>query len=87
MSQRINHRRGGKRHQDNGPIWENGNPMAGCNSTHVARARSAWRKIGRRKLRRNGDHSSVYYKTTGSRRYPTIEEEIEAEGLDEHMGQ
>lgn len=52
MSQRVNHRREGARHQDNGPRYENGNPMAGCNSTHVARARRGWRTIRRRKERR-----------------------------------
>ncbi len=52
MSQHINHRREGKRHQDNGPRWENRNPMAGCNSTHVARARRGWRDLFRRKCRR-----------------------------------
>jgi len=82
MSQRINHRREGKRHQDNGPRWESSNPMAGCNSTHVARSRSAWKKLGRRKLRRNGDHSSVFYKVGGGQRYPTVEEEFELEGLE-----
>jgi len=80
MSQRINHRREGKRYQDNGPRYENGNPMAGCNSTHVARARSAWRKIGRRKLRRNGEHSSVKYWVTGGQQIPQVED-------DENMGQ
>jgi hypothetical protein len=72
MSQRINHRREGKRYQDNGPRYENGNPMAGCNSTHVARGRSRWRKIGRRKERRNGQHSSIMYMTNGSREIPQI---------------
>lgn len=52
MSQHINHRRGGGRHQDNGPRWENPNPMAGCNSTHVARARRGWRDLLRRSERR-----------------------------------
>ncbi len=52
MSQRPNHRRGEGRHQDNGPRWENQNPMAGCNSTHVARARRAWRNLKRRLFRR-----------------------------------
>ena len=52
MSQHPNHRRDGKRHQDNGPRWENKNPMAGCNSTHVARARKGWRNLLRRITRR-----------------------------------
>lgn len=63
MSQKINHRRDGRRHQDNGPTWENPNPMAGCNSTHVARARASWRKLGRRAERRTGRRcSSVRYR-------------------------
>lgn len=74
MSQRIDHRREGKRHQDNGPRWENGNPMAGCNSTYVARSRSAWRKIGRRLERRTGQHTGVVYMTNGSREIPQIED-------------
>lgn len=53
MSQRLNHRREGKRFQDNGPRWENSNPMAGCNSTHVARARRGWRTLLRRGRRRS----------------------------------
>ena len=52
MSQHINHRRGGERYQDNGPRWENHNPMAGCNSTHVARCRKGWQEIRRRSERR-----------------------------------
>ena len=68
MSQRINHRREGKRHQDNGPRYENGNPMAGCNSTHVARGRRGWNNIRRRKERR--------------REQILIINQIELEGLD-----
>jgi hypothetical protein len=52
MSQKINHRRDAKRHQDNGPTWEGGPPNSGCNSTHVARARRGWQNIRRRKERR-----------------------------------
>lgn len=40
MSQRLGHRRGEPRHQDNGPTFESHTPNAGCNSTHVARARA-----------------------------------------------
>lgn len=47
----INHRRGG-RGQDNGPRWENRNPSKGCNSTHVARSRSKWKRIKNRAMRR-----------------------------------
>ncbi len=52
MSQHISHRRGGTRHQDNGPRWESHTPNAGCNSTHVARARRGWRDLDRRSRRR-----------------------------------
>lgn len=68
MSQRINHRRERKRYQDNGPRYENGNPMAGCNSTHVARARRGWRNIRRRKERR--------------REQALITDQLELEGMD-----
>lgn len=77
MSQKINHRREGRRHQDNGPRWENGDPMAGCNSTHVARGRRAWKTIGRRLERRTGGHAGVGYHVGGSRQIPSIEEQIE----------
>jgi hypothetical protein len=75
MSQRINHRRGEDRHQDNGPRWENGNPMAGCNSTHVAKARSSWRTLGRRLERRTGRHTGVMFHTGGGKQIPTIEDQ------------
>ncbi len=52
MSQRINHRREGKRHQDNGTRWENPNPMAGCNSTHVARSNTKRKRRQHRAARR-----------------------------------
>lgn len=54
MSSHKNHRRGHGRIQGNGPRWENKNPEAGCNSTHVARARSAWKRLDARKERRTG---------------------------------
>jgi len=53
MSSAPNHRRHHGRVQERGPRWENPNPAAGCNSTHVARARRKWRHHGRRKDRRN----------------------------------
>jgi len=84
MSQKINHRRGGKRHQDNGPTWEGGPPNSGCNSTHVARARKSWRTMGRRAERRTGKRGAngVAYFTTRGRQGPTVEEAIEFEELD-----
>ena len=75
MSQRINHRRGGKRHQGNGPTWEGGPPNSGCNSTHVARARRKWRAMGRRAERRTGRRGadSVHYGTGAGQQPPPIE--------------
>ncbi len=54
MSTGPNHRRGQDRKQDNGPTWENTTPGGGCNSTHVARARKAWKRIRARATRRAG---------------------------------
>ena len=85
MSQSINYRRDAKRHQDNGPTWEGGPPNSGCNSTHVARSRSAWRKLGRRKERRHGSHSSIMYQTGGGRQIPQIEQD-EIENYEEYLG-
>lgn len=48
MSNHTNHRRGEKYRTEHGPRWENPDPGAGCNSTHVARARKGWKKIVRR---------------------------------------
>lgn len=53
MSSSKNHRRGHDPIQERGPRYENADPSAGCNSTHVARARRAWRDINRRRARRN----------------------------------
>jgi hypothetical protein len=80
MSQRINHRREGKRYQDNGPTWEGGPPNSGSNSTHVARSRRKWRTRGRRLERRTGKHAKVAYFTNGSRQIPEIDYE-DHEGL------
>lgn len=44
MSNNTNHRRGHGRIQGNGPRYENGNPEAGCNSTHVARGRRKYKR-------------------------------------------
>ena len=54
MANRTNHRRGEDARTEHGPTWENPDPGAGCNSTHVARARDAWRTLGRRAERRTG---------------------------------
>ncbi len=65
MSQRINHRREGRRYQDNGPRWESHTPSAGCNTTHVARARASWRTLGRRAERRTGRKGSASVRCSG----------------------
>lgn len=57
MSQRPNARRGEPRHQDNGPTWEGGPPNSGSNSTHVARSRKKWKRIGARAERRTDGES------------------------------
>jgi hypothetical protein len=54
MSSKPNHRRGEPRRQDHGPTWESPTPSAGCNSTHVARSRSWWKKQINRVERRTG---------------------------------
>jgi len=54
MSNRTNHRRGNKRRTEHGPRWENPDPGAGCNSTHVARARKKWKRRANRSERRQG---------------------------------
>lgn len=54
MSNHRNHKRNEQAHTENGPRWESANPGKGCNSTHVARARCAWKKIKNRTLRRTG---------------------------------
>lgn len=57
MSNGPNHRRGHGRITDNGPTWEGGPPSSGCNSTHVARSRSKWKKRKHRAFRRTGGKS------------------------------
>jgi len=52
MSSGPNHHRGHGRIQGNGPRYENPNPEAGCNSTHVARGRKKYRTLRRRRDRR-----------------------------------
>lgn len=52
MSNRTNYRRSEERRTENGPRRESRNPGKGCNSTHVARARSAWKRLLTRAWRR-----------------------------------
>jgi hypothetical protein len=58
MSSAPNHRRQHGRVLERGPRWENANPAAGCNSTHVARARRKFR-VGRRRAERRGEAAVV----------------------------
>lgn len=58
VSQKVNHRRGGERHQDNGPTWEGGPPNSGSNSTHVARSRKKWKRRAARAERRSDGAST-----------------------------
>jgi hypothetical protein len=57
MTTKPNHRRGEPRTQDNGPTYESPTPSAGCNSTHVARSRSKWKRRASRSERRTGTTS------------------------------
>lgn len=52
MSSKPNHRRGHARVQERGPRYENPDPAAGCNATHVARARRKRHDERRRAERR-----------------------------------
>lgn len=54
MSNKTNHRRGEARRTETGPRYENPNPGAGCNATHVARGRARWKRRLRRDARRAG---------------------------------
>lgn len=56
MSSGPNHRRSHGRITDNGPTWEGGPPCSGCNSTHVARSRSKWKKLRHKHRRRVDKH-------------------------------
>ena len=79
MSSGPNHNRGHGRIQGNGPRFENPNPEAGCNSTHVARSRSKWKKINNRKLRRTGFVRTPF----GARMLPG-DEMSETEGMEKY---
>lgn len=45
MSNHDNHRREERKRTETGPRYENPNPGAGCNATHVARGRRKWKRI------------------------------------------
>ena len=61
MSNHTNHRRGETYRSEHGPRWENGDPGAGCNSTHVARARRWWQRFKNRTIRRTGSQSHKFH--------------------------
>ena len=75
MSSGTNHRRGHEAIQDNGPTYEGGPPCSGCNSTHVAHARSQWHKMGHRAERRTGKRGAgkVMYSTGGGQQPPSMD--------------
>jgi hypothetical protein len=77
MSSKPNHRRGQGRIQGNGPRFENGNPEAGCNSTHVAHSRKTWKTMGRRAERRTGlrGANGVSYRTGAGQQLPDDSQE------------
>ncbi len=52
MSNHTNHKRNEDKRTETGPRFENPNPGAGCNSTHVARSRRKWKTRSRRRERR-----------------------------------
>jgi len=58
MSNHTNYRRGEKHRTENGPRHESQNPGKGCNSTHVAKARSDWKKRFHRAQRRTSGKST-----------------------------
>lgn len=63
-----------KNRTEHGPSYENRNPGAGSNSTHVARARRWWQNFARRTERRTG--STSFGKFHGTRRIrPPIDED------------
>lgn len=49
-----------RKRTETGPRWESHNPGKGCNSTHVARSRRAWKRIKNRTLRRTGKQCPTF---------------------------
>lgn len=79
MSNKDNHRRGEKKRTEHGPSWENRNPGAGCNSTHVARTRRWWKTMNHRAERRTGKTSPNYRRPGDGRpiRFNIIDEDTD----------
>lgn len=67
MSNHRNHRREEEARTETGPTWENRNPGAGCNSTHVARARAWWSRRRNRLIRRTGKQNKIYIRSSGAK--------------------
>jgi hypothetical protein len=67
MSNRTNPRRKKSKRTETGPRFENPNPGAGCNATHVARSRKKWKRVGARTERRTGKTTKKYWGTTRRR--------------------
>jgi hypothetical protein len=61
MSNHDNHRRGDAKRTEHGPTWESKNPGKGCNSTHVARSRTKWKRREARCVRRTGHSLPQFY--------------------------
>lgn len=75
MSNKPNHRRGEERRTENGPRYENPDPGAGCNTTHVARSRRKWKTRQRRAERRTGRTSPKFH-MAGQGRPLSFEKEV-----------
>jgi hypothetical protein len=60
MSNRTNPRRKGAKRTEHGPRWEDADPGAGSNATHVARARRKWKRVANRTERRTGKTSPKF---------------------------
>jgi len=66
MSNHRNYRRGEESRTENGPRYESPNPGQGCNSTHVARSRSWWKRYRHRAERRTeGPARGFHYNGRG----------------------
>jgi hypothetical protein len=61
MSNRVNPRRKIVKRTETGPRYENANPGAGCNATHVARSRSKWKRRAARSVRRTGKTAPKFW--------------------------
>lgn len=73
MSNRTNPRRKKTKRTETGPRFENANPGAGCNATHVARARKKWKRVAARSERRTGRTTPKAHLPAGTRTLPECE--------------